>query len=155
MTKFDTRESLPRVFGKKISILPVSRGGYVLGEFDLYQDFPEIPSDIKRVTSAKIPDYFESIDLHDIRSEASAINVMSITGILDDFLGEDRMVQTVSGRMGSGNFEFYVSDYQKSEPIEKKPLIQVQNSQVEIDGGFENENVFTLIEGKTSSTAIF
>ena len=148
MTKFDTRESLPRVFGKKISILPVSRGGYVLGEFDLYQDFPEIPSDIKRVTSAKIPDYFESIDLHDIRSEASAINVMSITGILDDFLGEDRMVQTVSGRMGSGNFEFYVSDYQKSEPIEKKPLIQVQNSQVEIDGGFENENVFTLIEGK-------
>ena len=50
MTKFDTRESLPRVFGKKISILPVSRGGYVLGEFDLYQDFPEIPSDIKRVT---------------------------------------------------------------------------------------------------------
>ena len=58
------------------------------------------------------------------------------------------MVQTVSGRMGSGNFEFYVSDYQKSEPIEKKPLIQVQNSQVEIDGGFENENVFTLIEGK-------
>ena len=40
MTKFDTRESLPRVFGKKISILPVSRGGYVLGEFDLYQDFP-------------------------------------------------------------------------------------------------------------------
>ncbi|MFQ8842801.1 MAG: DUF6997 domain-containing protein [Clostridium fessum] len=136
------------MFGKKISILPVSRGGYVLGEFDLYQDFPEIPSDIKRVTSAKIPDYFESIDLHDIRSEASAINVMSITGILDDFLGEDRMVQTVSGRMGSGNFEFYVSDYQKSEPIEKKPLIQVQNSQVEIDGGFENENVFTLIEGK-------
>lgn len=100
------------------------------------------------MTSAKIPDYFESIDLHDIRSEASAINVMSITGILDDFLGEDRMVQTVSGRMGSGNFEFYVSDYQKSEPIEKKPLIQVQNSQVEIDGGFENENVFTLIEGK-------
>lgn len=44
---------------------------------------------------------------------------MSITGILDDFLGEDRMVQTVSGRMGSGNFEFYVSDYQKSELIEK------------------------------------
>ena len=102
----------------------MSRGGYVLGEFDLYQDFPEIPSDIKRVTSAKIPDYFESLDLHDIRSEASAINVMSITGILDDFLGEDRMVQTVSGRMGSGNFEFYVSDYQKSEPIEKSRLFR-------------------------------
>lgn len=71
------------------------------------------------MTSAKIPDYFESLDLHDIRSEASAINVMSITGILDDFLGEDRMVQTVSGRMGSGNFEFYVSDYQNQSRLKK------------------------------------
>lgn len=148
MTKFDTRESLPQVFGRKISILPVSRGGYVLGEFDLYQDFPEILSGIEKVTSAKVPDYFETIDLHDIRSEASAINVMSITGILDDFLGEEHMVQTVSGRMGSGSFGFYVSDYKKAVPVAKKPFIEVQNSQVEIDGGFENENVFSLIEGK-------
>ncbi|MEG0157606.1 MAG: hypothetical protein RR661_08155, partial [Anaerovoracaceae bacterium] len=42
MTKFDTRESLPRVFGDKLGILPVTRGSYVIGEFDLYEDFPEI-----------------------------------------------------------------------------------------------------------------
>ena len=58
------------------------------------------------------------------------------------------------GGWGLEIFEFYVSDYQNQSRL-KKPLIQVQNSQVEIDGGFENENVFTLIEGKTSSTAIF
>ena len=148
MTKFDTRESLPSVFGRKISILPVTRGKYVLGEFDLYQEFPETVSDIKQMASAKMPDYFETIDINDIRSEAGAINVMSIAGILDDFLGEDNMVQTVSGRMGSGNFGFHVSDFKKSTPIGDKPYILVQNSQVEIDGGFENPNVFSIIEGK-------
>ncbi|MBQ3783101.1 MAG: hypothetical protein II838_06620 [Lachnospiraceae bacterium] len=148
MTKFDTRESLPRVFGKKISILPVTRGKYVLGEFDLYQEFPEIDSDIKQMTSAKIPEYYETIDINDIRSEANAINIMSIAGILDDFLGEENMVQTVSGRMSSGSFGFNVSDYSKSTSIGDKPYIIVQNSQVEIDGGFENHNVFSIIEGK-------
>ena len=148
MTKFDTRESLPSVFGKEISILPVTRGKYVLGEFDLYQEFPEMVSDIKQMTSAKIPEYYETIDINDIRSEASAINVMSIAGILDDFLGENDMVQTVSGRMGSGSFAFNVSDFKKTTPIGEKPYIIVQNSQVEIDGGFENPNVFSIIEGK-------
>lgn len=148
MTKFDTRESLPSVFGKKISILPVTRGKYVLGEFDLYQDFPELTSDIKQITSAKIPDYYETIDINDIRSEASAINIMSITGILDDFLGEENMVQTVSGRMGSGRFGFHVSDYGNTPNIGDMPYIMVTNSQVEIDGGFENPNIFSIIEGK-------
>ncbi len=67
MTKFDTRESLPGVFGRKIAILPVTRGTYVLGEFDLYQDFPEMVSDIRQMTGADSPDYYETIDIHDIR----------------------------------------------------------------------------------------
>lgn len=148
MTKFDTRESLPSVFGAKIAILPVTRGKYVLGEFDLYQDFPDIASDIQQITSARIPDYYETININNISSEANAINVMSIAGILDDFLGENNMVQTVSGRMGSGSFGFYVSNFKSSEHKDYKPYIRVENSQVEIDGGFENENVFSIIEGK-------
>ena len=143
MTKFDTRESLPAVFGRKIAILPVTRGKYVLGEFDLYQDFPGMTSDIKQMTGAQIPDYYETIDIHDIRSEANAINIMGIAGILDDFLGERRMVQTVSGRMGSGSFGFFVDGYQNPARF-----ISVEHSQVEIDGGFENRTVFAVIEGK-------
>ncbi len=148
MTKFDTRESLPKVFGNKIAILPVTRGKYVLGEFDLYQDFPEINSDIKHMTSAKIPEYYETIDINSITSEAAAINVMSIAGILDDFLGEENMIQTVSGRMGSGMFGFHVNDFNSATPIGDKPYIMVRNSQIEIDGGFENMNIFSIIEGK-------
>lgn len=147
MTKFDTKESLPSVFGKKIGILPVTRGKYVMGEFDLYQEFPEPISDIRHITSAQIPEYYETINVDEISSEANAINVMSIAGILDDFLGESNMVQTVSGRMGSGSFGFYVSDYRR-HASGGNPYIIVQNSQIEIDGGFENENVFSIIEGK-------
>lgn len=143
MTKFDTRESLPGVFGKKISILPVTRGKYVLGEFELYQDFPVMGAGIKRMTGAKIPDYYETIDICDIRSEANAIHIMGIAGILDDFLGERQMVQTVSGRMKSEKFDFFVNRFSK-----KDAYITVDNSQVEIDGGFENQNVFTILEGK-------
>ena len=135
MTKFDTRESRPEVFGSRIGILPVTRGSYVLGEFDLYQDFPETIGGVK-LAAAKIPDYFETIDVRDIRSEAAAIHVMGIAGILDDFLGEERMAQTVSGRMGSGSFEFQV----KGNGDRRAYTIQVRNSQVEIDGGFEERS---------------
>lgn len=144
MTKFDTKESLPSVFGSKLAILPVTRGKYVIGEMDLYKDFPEFKTDIKQMTCAKIPEYLETININDIRSEAGAINIMSIASILDDFLVEDNMMQTVSGRMGSGTFSFKVDGFERD--IEH--IINVQNSQVEIDGGFENENVFTIIEGK-------
>ncbi len=144
MTKFDTKESLPAVFGNKLAILPVTRGKYVIGEFDLYQDFPIAKTDIKQMKNIKIPEYLETIDINDIRSEASAINIMGITDILDDFLGENNMLQTVSGRMGSGTFSFRVDGFTPGT----EHRIDVQNSQVEIDAGFENENVFTIIEGK-------
>ncbi len=143
MTKFDTKESLPGVFNNKLGILPVTRGKYVIGEFNLYKDFPEIKSDITEITSAKIPNYFETIDINDIRSEANAINIMGIAGILEDFLCDLDLVQTISGRMGSGNFSFLIKDRKGINE-----LINVQNSQVEIDGGFENKNIFSIIEGK-------
>ena len=144
MTKFDTRESLPGVFGSRLGILPVTRGKYVIGEFDLYMDFPEFGSDIKQITSANIPQYLETIDINDVFSEAGAINIMSIASILDDFLSEDNMLQTVSGRMGSGVFTFRVKGF--GQGVEHN--LCVQNSQVEIDAGFENKNVFAIIEGK-------
>ena len=37
---------------------------------------------------SRIPDYLETIDVRDVRSEAAAIKLISLTGILEDFLGE-------------------------------------------------------------------
>lgn len=174
MTKFDTRESLPSVFGSRLGILPVTRGSYVIGEFDLYADFPETGDGISgkrpaKVKKAAIPDYYETIDINDIRSEAGAINVMGISGILDDFLGGEGFKQTVSGRMASGNFSFQVNPVKsasKAGPAAGSGTMEgagtiagtggraggwqltVNNSQVEIDGGFEDRDTFAVIEGK-------
>lgn len=144
MTKFDTRESLPTVFGNRLGILPVNRGTYVIGEFDLYEDFPEKRTDITKISGARIPDYFETIDRNEIRSEAAAINIMGIAGMLEDFFEEEGFCQTVSGRMASGNFVFQID----SRDRKMKNQIAVNNSQVEIDGGFENRSIFSIIEGK-------
>lgn len=141
MTKFDTKKSLPEVFDNKYGILPVTRSKFVIGEFELHKKFPD--SNInKMITHVKLPDYYESINVKDISSEAVAINVMGITPILDDFLGEERLVQTISGRMGSGEFDFKIGSKNNIHSI------SVKNSMIEIDGGFENRNIFTIIEGK-------
>lgn len=144
MTKFDTRESLPSVFHSRLGILPVTRGTYVIGEFDLYEDFPERSAPITAMEGVRVPDYLETVDLNDIRSEAGAINVMSIAGILEDFLGGEALCQTVSGRMASGVFSFQVH----SRDFRKRHRISVTNSQVEIDGGFEGRESFVILEGK-------
>ena len=141
MTKFDTKESLPSVFGKNIAILPITRGSYILGNFTLYEDFPDEKEAIK-VSHISVPDFYETIDINNITSEANAINVMSITSMLDDFLEEDNMIQTISGRMGSGTFDFLLRNQHG------KYNIEVQNSQIEIDGGFENLNTVAIIEAK-------
>ena len=146
MTKFDTRESLPKVFGGRLGILPVTRGSYVIGNFDLYEEFPESSLKNPGVKRVGISDYYETIDIGDIRSEAGAINVMGIAGILDDFLEGSGFAQTVSGRMASGEFQFYVKS--QSSQLLRPSRIEVKNSQVEIDGGFESRESFAVIEGK-------
>ncbi len=144
MTKFDTLESRPSAFKsnkRKLTILPNSRGTYLIGNFDAYKEFPETSSEI---THVQFPEYLETISKDKINSEANAINVMSIASILDDFLDEDDMLQTISGRMSSGSFNFDIFDTKKKENVK----VSVQNSQIEIDGGFENQNVIAIIEGK-------
>ena len=66
---------------------------------------------------------------------------MSITDILNDFLKEENMLQTISGRMSSGAFDFNIYDTKNKNNIK----IAVNNSQIEIDAGFENQNVIALI----------
>ena len=142
MVKFDAREAMPQCFIRnELSILPITRGSYVIGKFNLYQDFPEQKNDTKP-TPFSIPSYLETINVEDIHSEAGAINIALISQLFDDFLEEYNMTQTVSGRMGSGKFDFLVHNGAHSHPV------FVQNSQIEIDAGVENENTFAIVEAK-------
>lgn len=143
MAKWDSTDSLPEVLRtKKINILPDSRSSYVMSDFILYQEIPELVEKVEKMTHVELPDC-ESIDVNNISSEANAINVLLLSGILDDFLGTSENVSTFNGRMGTGVFDFEVDTYRNV-----KRRIHVDNAQCEIDGGFENDTSVVIMEAK-------
>lgn len=143
MAKWDSTESLPAVLREnKINILPDSRSSYVVSDFLLYQEIPELEEHVTQMDHVDLPEY-ESIDINNISSEANAINVLLLSGILDDFLGTSENVSTFNGRMGTGLFDFEVNTYRKI-----KQRVSVSNAQCEIDGGFENDESVIIMEAK-------
>jgi hypothetical protein len=140
MTKFDHKSQLPKLFAdNNFSILPTSRGGYVIGTFDTFCDFNTDDIDVAKI---EFPTFLESLDYKDITSEATAINCAFVTKILHDFTGEDNLLPTVSGRMSSSSFDFNINS---SKGLFK---VSVGNSQIEIDGGYEGDSSLSLIEAK-------
>lgn len=149
MTKFDFRNHLPTLFkNNKLSILPISRGTYILSRFDAYKDFEEASEGL---ISMPFPEYIESIEGGNITSESIALNCAYLSSIISDFMGEDGVLPTVSGRMSSSAFNFNIAQVDGSTTI---PL-QVKNAQIEIDGGFEGYESLALIEAKNVVSSDF
>ncbi|CAL2114124.1 Transcriptional regulator [Tenacibaculum sp. 190130A14a] len=147
MTKFDFRTQLPKTFTENdLSILPISRGSYVISNFETFKDFESnSPAPIK----IDFPNYLESIEYNNITSESTALNCAYVTGIIEDFVQDEQLKPTVSGRMSSSNFNFNIST--KNNDLN----IIVNNSQIEIDGGYEGINSLSLIEAKNSISKDF
>lgn len=142
MAKFDHTINLPELFKKnKLSILPISRGDYIISHFDAYHKFEPLSSDITRIS---LPYYIQSLNVDSITSEAVALNCAYISGIMADFLEDEQLVPTVSGRMGSGYFDFEIKDIQ----YKSNRLVKVHNSQIEIDAGYEGLQKLAIIEAK-------
>ncbi len=140
MTKFDHKSQLPKLFAdNNLSILPISRGGYILGHFETFSSFN---SDDIAVSPIEFPTNLESIDYREINSEATAINCAYVSRMLYDFTGDENQLPTVSGRMSSSSFSFKINS------INGPFNISVLNSQIEIDAGYEGDNSLTLIEAK-------
>jgi hypothetical protein len=140
MTKFDHRSQLPQLFvNNNLSILPNSRGKYIIGTFETFCDFDTNPVETVRI---EFPSFLESLDYRNITSEATAINCAFVSKILQNFTGEENLFPTVSGRMSSSSFDFNINSAQGLFTI------SVENAQVEIDGGFEGELSLNLIEAK-------
>ena len=147
MTKFDHKSQLPKLFSDNhLSILPTSRGTYVIGSFETFYDFN---NDEVEVTPIEFPTFLESLDYRDISSEAIAINCAFVAKILHDFTEEDHLLPTVSGRMSSSTFSFYINSDKGAFAV------NVENSQIEIDGGYEGENSLNLIEAKNYISSDF
>lgn len=127
MTKFDYKSQLPELFVKNdLSILPISRGGYIISTFNTFQDFDNNEVEIKKID---FPHYIESIDYNNITSESTALNCAYISGIIEDFTEDEEIKPTVNGRMSSLSFDFNINS------IKSLLNVNVENSQIEIDGG--------------------
>ncbi len=142
MVKFDHSINRPKLFSDNgLSILPITRGDYVISHFDAYHRFEAVDSSITRVS---LPNYIQSLDASNIPSEAIALNCAIATGIVSDFLEDEALVSTVSGRMSSGAFNFDIDNTKLSKPNR----IEVVNSQIEIDAAYEGINGLALFEAK-------
>lgn len=146
MTKIDHANDRPQLFKQNhLAILPETRGSYLIAPMELYEPFDEVltnpkSSDIRHIAWEHD---LQSLDINAVPSETIAINTAEIGGILTAFLGECPLYATVSGRMKSDIFSFHVNRVGGGTQD-----VHVQNSQIEIDAGFESPNSLILIEAK-------
>ncbi|WP_282003630.1 type II restriction enzyme [Veillonella denticariosi] len=142
--KFDHSDDRPKLFIENdLSILPITRGDYYVSRIKAYHNFESISSDI---TYLKVPEYIKSLNVNSINSESKALNMAYISGILTDFLDDEKLVPTVSGRMSSEGFVFQAAVFGDGKSI--SPVVRVENSQIEIDAAYEGINSLTLMEAK-------
>lgn len=141
MTKHDSIEWVPEPLRKlKWNVLSTSRSSYAIGGFDVFRQLPDASG--IRPEFFEFPD-FETLDIEHITSESNAINALSISGILNKFLGTENLVETFNGRMGTGEFDFRING-NDGRPIS----LAVKNAQLEIDGGFESDDCVVILEAK-------
>lgn len=142
MAKFDQRVNLPKIFSDhRLSILPISRSEYIIAPIDTHC---KVTYSTVSPASAQLPPDIESIDDANLYSEAIALNWAFNAEIIDDLV-EEATFHTVSGRMSTARFNFSINS---TRPGQAPVQIKVDNSQCEIDGGFEGKRYFALLEAK-------
>ena len=142
MAKFDHKNNLPKIFSdNKLSILPITRGEYVIGNFDCYHEFETAN---EKIFKFSLPNYIQSLDCENIFSETIALNVAFTSGIIADFIEDENIISTVAGRMTSGTFDFKIDNHKNNSSYN----LQVQNSQIEIDAAYEGVKYLAIFEAK-------
>ena len=142
MTKFDHKVNLPESFAKNnLAILPVTRGDYLIARFDAYHEIEDCKTQVARFS---LPDNIQSLDCNNIFSEAIALNCAFVSGIITDFLNDDHVFPTVSGRMSTGAFDFAITD----TGTKTSRSVSVYNAQMEIDAAYEGRSCMAVIEAK-------
>ena len=72
MTKFDFRGQLPTSFAENnLSILPVTRGDYIISTIETFQSLEDIPN--LAIEEKEIPGDIESLDFSTITSDSSQL----------------------------------------------------------------------------------
>jgi len=142
MTKFDHSGNLPDIFKKqKLSIVPIKRNQYLISHHSMFHRFSKSTA---KLFKFNMPLHIESIDSMNITSESIALNTTYLTGMLEDFTGDTDIFPTVSGRMSSKSFSYFINN-QKTKTNDS---VVVDNSQIEIDGAYEGKKYLTIVEAK-------
>ncbi|NTS21629.1 hypothetical protein HT105_21650, partial [Bacteroides fragilis] len=142
LAKHDFSASRPEIFQEhNLSIFPIRRDGYVVGNFDVYEPFPETVTPLKTLP---VPQGVESLDFDNLSSETLVLNAAVIAGVLQDFLGVDKLHATVAGRMSTGTV---------SMRLRGEELV-VDRAQMEIDGGFEAPSAWCSSSARITSRPI-
>jgi len=151
MTKFDHHIQLPTIFKQNhLTIQPDSRGTYVIGKFESYLNLPSNHSQSKSIHEIDFPVNIETLNPTNIYSEAASILCAYNSGIIEDLL-KQKVFFTVFGRMSTGKFSYLINNFQQNSNYQ----IDVNNSQCEIDAGFEGDDVFAIIEAKNENVDDF
>lgn len=149
MAKFDHSENLPKVFQDMgLAILPISRGSYVISNFNAYHQFEVEDTPITRLS---LPTHLQSLNADNIFSETVALNSAFASGMLGDFLEDHNLLSTVSGRMRSGDLDFFVNNIRTGTPQE----VTVSNAQIEIDATYEGVESLAIFEAKNDLSPDF
>lgn len=142
MAKFDHKINLPEIFSENnLSILPVTRGNYVIAHFETYHKFESMNNLVHKF---ELPNHIQTLDCKNIFSESVALNCALASGIISDFIDDECIFPTATGRMSAGEFNFKINSVIDSS----KYCIQVKNPQIEIDAAYEGVKNFAIIEAK-------
>lgn len=143
LTHFDNSRQLPELFSQNgLCILPVQRGSYVIGHFNIFQNVDHEIEDIELKTLPALVE-LESIQEKNLANETMGLNFAFAHGITSDFIG-DKLTATIAGRQNGGNWSYQI------ESGNTRIELQAENPQIEIDGGYEGLNEIVLIEAKNS-----
>ncbi len=144
MTKFDNASQLPTIFTQnKLSILPITRGSYVIAPMDTFCQFPTLEHS-RDITYINFPENIQSLSPESITSEALALNAAYFSGIFKDFVGDEHLFPTISGKMSSQTFNFNIMNHQTNREMQ----LNVNKALIEIDGGYEGAENLLILEAK-------
>lgn len=146
ISKHDFGQQRPWLFDQYgLNILPLSGQEYVVGKFNTFEKFPK-NIDSYPVKRLAFPSDIESIDYQNLTSEAVQLNAAFIGGVLTEFLGEESLQHTLSGRMTTGAFDLDISGL---------PTMAIAGSQMEVDGGYEGKGCLAIVEAKNKLSCDF
>ena len=137
-TKFDHREARPQAL-REATILPVRNGEYVVLPGDGYHD---LESSGGRIISYRVAPEVRARTAtlpwtSPPSSESQVLDMALVSGMLAEFLGEERLFLTIRGRLRAPRFGFTFAG----------EALEAEGVQVEADAGVEGDSLY-LIEAK-------